>query len=836
MKKLGFKWKILLPTAVLILILLMATTLFTIVQLFNFSENMMNYRLSAAASGVRNISEEKRLVTQDIALRTSSHPAVVVGIRDGDREALMRILNGINEQEESEYFAVIDKDGLVLLRTHEPDRYGFAPGAGRRMVEEAFEGRAYYRFGGGGQPATIRSSVPVFDDGEIIGMLVAAVSLNSNAMVDSLSQRFNSEITIFDMDGYRIGTTLTENGERLIGTQMPEHIFDIVIEEGREYDGRVDLFGRRYSAFYMPLRATDGVMYGAIFLGVYDGDIVGARQFANYFVIVMGILGLIVTIGILLILISRLMRPINHLKSAVDNVTSGNFNINMDTRNISNDEIGKLTLNIYSLVDTVKGIIYDMEHMSQEHERGDIDVFVDADKYQGEYRAMVIKVNEMVEHYLIMIRESLDGIGKIALGDFEATIPKYPHKKEFINKAFDLLKENVTEVDSGIQGLIDAASVKGDMHYSIDESSFAGYGSWLEMVKGLNKVCQAVNVPIVEIRDVVARLNDGYFDKNVEGDYPGDFLAIKKDVNHLVKNLGHYVHEIDSCLASISKGDLTHKTSMKFDGDFARIGESINNISDTLHKTMSEIYATSDLLLSGVKQVSVNAMELADGAAQQASSVEELHASISMINQQTKHNADNAIEANSLSNKSTQNAQEGNAAMKEMLDAMVQIKDSSNNISRIIKVIQDIAFQTNLLALNAAVEAARAGENGKGFAVVAEEVRSLAARSQTAATETTGLIEESLNRVDLGSGIAESTARALEIIVSNANEVLQIIDSISISSREQAEAIEQVSIGLDQISSVVQSNSAVSQETATASEKLNSQAELLKQLVAYFRM
>ena len=314
------------------------------------------------------------------------------------------------------------------------------------------------------------------------------------------------------------------------------------------------------------------------------------------------------------------------------------------------------------------------------------------------------------------------------------------------------------------------------------------------------------------------------------------FRKIADALRHTVGFIGDYITEVNEKLHAMSEGDLTVSIKREYIGDFVTIKNSINEISSSLNKTMSEIHAASDQVSAGSRQISTSAMDLANGAQEQAASIEELTASIEMISGQTKQNADNAQEANSLSTKSTENAQEGNDAMRQMLESMGQIKESSQNISRINKTIQDIAFQTNLLALNASVEAARAGDHGKGFAVVAEEVRSLAARSQEAATETTGMIEDSISRVDAGSGIAETTAEALAVIVTSAEEVLQLINQISNSSKEQSEAVSQVSVGITQISSVVQSNSAVSEETAAAAEELSSQAELLKELVMYFKL
>jgi methyl-accepting chemotaxis protein len=320
------------------------------------------------------------------------------------------------------------------------------------------------------------------------------------------------------------------------------------------------------------------------------------------------------------------------------------------------------------------------------------------------------------------------------------------------------------------------------------------------------------------------------------GKYKGYFFLLEQAVNTTVTNLTSYIEEISQVLTALSENDLNQGITREYVGSFSDIKEAMNNIIGNFNVVIGDIVAAADQVAAGAKSISDSSMTLATGATEQASSIEEINATILTINENASHTAEDAKNVAALSDSSTNNATKCDADMEDMLTAMSSIKDSSHKISQITKLIEDIAFQTNLLALNAAVEAARAGEHGKGFAVVAEEVRTLAARSQSAAKETTALIEESIKRVDEGTSIADKTADALRTIMGDVTKVADIITNIASASNEQAEIVAQVVLGLNQITEVVQVNSATSEESASASEELSSQAEVMRSLVSVFKL
>ena len=284
----------------------------------------------------------------------------------------------------------------------------------------------------------------------------------------------------------------------------------------------------------------------------------------------------------------------------------------------------------------------------------------------------------------------------------------------------------------------------------------------------------------------------------------------------------------------IADGDLTREVQIASDKD--TLGQSLGRMHGNLSRVLYQVQKSSVLVAHNANQVSQTSTALADGSTQQASVLEQVSASMQEIAAQTQRNAGHALKANELATQSRQAAERGDGQMQEMIQAMGDISAASQNISKIIKVIDEIAFQTNLLALNAAVEAARAGIHGKGFAVVAEEVRNLAARSAKAAKETSELIASSVAKTDNGSRIADRTAKALREIVDGITQASGLVAEIASASRDQAQGIAQINQGLAQVDQVNQQASARTEESASTAAELAAQANHLRELLSSFKL
>lgn len=309
-------------------------------------------------------------------------------------------------------------------------------------------------------------------------------------------------------------------------------------------------------------------------------------------------------------------------------------------------------------------------------------------------------------------------------------------------------------------------------------------------------------------------------------------------------DLGELMDEFAMMAANIKKqaeianmvagGDLTVSVVPRCEKDL--LGVSLHKLVEDNNEILGNVKESTQQVTVGAEQVATASQSLAQGATEQASALQQVTASMNEIADRTKANASEANEAENLINTAKDLAATGNRQMSALTDALNDINDSSETISKIIKTIDDIAFQTNILALNAAVEAARAGIHGKGFAVVAEEVRNLAAKSATAASETAEMIEDSIQKVANGMKLGDETAKALEQIIESINKSVELVTNIAIASNNQATAVAQVDQAIVQVSQVVQTNSATSEQCAAASEELSNQAANLRSLMSNYKL
>ena len=451
------------------------------------------------------------------------------------------------------------------------------------------------------------------------------------------------------------------------------------------------------------------------------------------------------------------------------------------------DELTELASSMKAMQDELQGFSEAQLEIARQHELGEIDHVIPAERFPGAYGQMAGQVNELVRSHIDTVHSVATFVAEYARGDLSRDFPELPGKKVVTTRAVAAVKASLAEITGELERLVDAA-VAGDFTQRGEAERF-------EFV----------------YRDMVDNLNT------------------------LMASAGRGLDEVGGVLTAVSEGELRRRADENLPGQFGQLAADANRTVEKLAQIVGQIRQGSDTINAAAGEIAAGNADLSRRTEQQAASLEETASSMEELTSTVQHNADNARAANQLARGAAEVAGQGGEVVGRVVRTMDEINEASRRIVDIISVIDGIAFQTNILALNAAVEAARAGEQGRGFAVVASEVRSLAQRSAAAAKEIKGLIDDSVARVDTGSQLVGQAGQTMDEIVASVRKVTEIIAEIAAASAEQSAGIEQVSQAVVQMDEGTQQNAALVEQASAAARSLEQQAGTLVQTVAVFR-
>jgi len=467
--------------------------------------------------------------------------------------------------------------------------------------------------------------------------------------------------------------------------------------------------------------------------------------------------------------------------------------------------------NIERLRGNIKRFIEDMNRMSDEHTKGDIDVTIPADRFEGAFRAMATGVNDMVMGHIAVKKKSMACVAEFGRGNFEAPLERFPGKKAFINDTIEAVRTNLKSLITDMDALAVAAR-DGRLSTRADAARHAG--DFRKIVEGVNQTLDAVIGPLNFSADYVDRISKGDNPPKITDNYNGDFNTIKNNLNVLIEAMD----TITDAAQHIANGHLTVQIRERSPQD--KLMQALAAMVAGLTRVVVDIKTVASEVANGSQAMSSATNELSEGANTQAASAEEASASMEQMVSNIKQNADNAQQTERIAVRSAEDAKEGGRSVADAVNAMKEIASK-------ISIIEEIARQTNMLALNAAIEAARAGEHGKGFAVVAAEVRKLAERSQKAAGEINQLSGSTVK-------VAEKAGELLEKLVPNIQKTAELVKEISAASNEQNTGAEQINSALQQLQTIIQQNASASEEMASTSIELSGQADGMISTINFF--
>lgn len=356
-----------------------------------------------------------------------------------------------------------------------------------------------------------------------------------------------------------------------------------------------------------------------------------------------------------------------------------------------------------------------------------------------------------------------------------------------------------------------------------------------QMVKALT---DNILEPLEQIENAAEAMSHGNLDIDVTYEAEDELGKLAQSFRNTAASLKEVVEDIDQLLTEFAKGNFDAKSENieVYRGNFSEILSKLEETEKGLSQTISNVQESSNQVSAGADQLAQSAQGLAEGATDQAAALEELTSSVNEVAENVAENTKSTDRVHDQAKEVAIKADSGMAKMKELIESMKHISDTTNDIQAVIGKIESIASQTNLLSLNASIEAARAGEAGKGFAVVAEQIKELAEESAASAEETRVMLTNSLNQVEIGSNVADQTSQFMAEMIEQLDVVVMEVAKIRQVSDQQAESVKQISQAVEQVSSVVQSNSATSEQVSATSQELSASAEGLDEMISRFQI
>lgn len=558
-------------------------------------------------------------------------------------------------------------------------------------------------------------------------------------------------------------------------------------------------------------------------------DIQASADKLKTFILVFIIFIVIIFVIITVIIARQIISLISSVISTSDKISSGDFSVN----SYSNDktEIALISNSLSTISENFNTLISDITDASKKFKDGNLFSRINTDRYNGSYKETADAVNVLLDTFVDEINLITESISNYSNGNFSCPVPQMKGDKAIISDNLDNLKSNLQNLSNIMTQIIDKLS-DGEFDINIDTDSFES--DWKILVSKFDYLVEHIKKPISTVSECVVAVTEGNLNAAIDlSDCRGKYLEMTDNINSMTKTLSDYIYEIRSILNDISNKRLDCNISYEYRGDFSLIKTSMELIINTLNSLIAQIQEASDIIYKNTNNLSNLVRLIADSSATQVESLDKLNSSANFI---VENNNDNIEKVIKIVSDAKLYADDSNDKIEEMIKSMDNINEVSQQISDIIKIIDDISFQTNILALNASVEAARAGEHGKGFAVVAEEVRNLAMRSSNALNDITNFVNQTVIYAREGKTKTSKTAEVLIAMIEKIDDIAMLIDNLSQNEIENFEQAEKIREEIDRLHSVATKNKEISVEAAASTVSLNETASKFNQLVSSFTL